>query len=58
MTNTGAVISRYLVSPNSADAAKRAALLKMGQCGKADNHAGTQVGDQQQRAATADDEHS
>jgi hypothetical protein len=60
MTNTGASISRFLVSPNS-DAAKRA-LLKVGQCRKTDNQAGdqagAQVGDQQKGAETAEDEHN
>jgi hypothetical protein len=61
MTNTGAVISRFLVSPNG-DAAKRALLKVGGQCGKADNPAGAQpgaqVGDQQQGTETAEDEHN
>jgi hypothetical protein len=55
MTNTGAVISRFLVSPNG-EAAKRA-LLKVEQCGKADNQAGAQVGISN-RAETAEGEHN
>jgi hypothetical protein len=62
MTYTGAVISRFLVSPNG-EAAKKALLKVGGQCGKADNPAGAQpgaqqVGNQNKGAETAEDEHN
>jgi hypothetical protein len=53
--HTGAVVSRFLVSPNG-DAAKKA-LLKVGQCRDSNKQAGAQVGDQQKGAETAGDAH-
>jgi hypothetical protein len=52
MTNTGAAISRFLVSPNGEDAKK--ALLKVGECRKANSQAGVQVGEGQQGAEAAE----
>jgi hypothetical protein len=62
MTYTGAIISRFLVSPNG-EAAKKALLKVGGQCGKAENPAGAQhgaqqVGNQHKGAETAEDEHN